>query len=74
MKIRRRYDDAQAAPDAHEALVQRVRALEQEVQECRQLNRRLADVVDVVVELLVPAVDRDDTKLADTLRRLRPDA
>jgi hypothetical protein len=53
------------------ALRHRVKALEVEVQELRQLNRRLADVVDVVSELLVPALDRDDARVAAALERLR---
>jgi hypothetical protein len=53
------------------ALRHRVKALEVEVQELRQLNRRLADVVDVVSELLVPALDRDDARVAAALKRLR---
>ncbi|KQZ67070.1 DUF6752 domain-containing protein [Nocardioides sp. Root151] len=52
------------------ALTRRVVALEDEVQECRMVNRRLAEVVDVVSELLVPAMDRDDAKVAAALARL----
>jgi len=48
----------------------RLAALEREVQELRAVSRRLADVVDVVTELLVPAVDRDDERVAAALRRL----
>lgn len=51
-------------------LAKRVKALEQEMQEVRQLNRRLADVLDVVTELLVPAMDRDDTRVRAALERL----
>lgn len=52
------------------ALSRRVAVLEREVQELRRLSRRLADVTDVVTELLVPAVDRDDERLATALGRL----
>lgn len=48
----------------------RVEALEGEVQELRHVNRRLADALDVMTELLVPAMDRDDAKVKDTLARL----
>lgn len=48
----------------------RLSALEREVQELRQLNRRLADALDVMTELLVPAMDRDDEKVREALRRL----
>jgi len=51
-------------------LAKRVKALEQEMQEVRQLNRRLADVLDVVTELLVPAMDRDDARVRAALERL----
>lgn len=47
----------------------RVRALEAEVQECRQLNLRLAELTDLVTELLLPAVQRDEERLAELLAR-----
>ena len=37
-----------------DALRERVAVLEDEVQECRQLNLRLAELTDVVQELLLP--------------------
>ncbi|MDP9444280.1 MAG: hypothetical protein M3P83_07990 [Actinomycetota bacterium] len=49
------------------ALRRRVNELEQEVQEQRLLNRRLAELADIVQELLIPAVDRDDERLAALL-------
>ena len=49
----------------------RIAALEKEVQEQRRLNRRFAELVDVVEELLVPAVDRDEERLRTLLRRDR---
>lgn len=52
------------------ALRQRVAALDAAVAESRRLNERLSDVIDVVVELLVPAVDRDDARLAEALEHL----
>jgi hypothetical protein len=48
----------------------RVDALEREVQELRQVNRRLADALDVMTEILVPALDRDDAKVKAALDRL----
>jgi hypothetical protein len=48
----------------------RVTALEEAVEENRRLNQRLADVVDVITEVLVPAVDRDDERLKAALKRL----
>ena len=52
------------------SLYKRVVALEQEVQESRRLNQRLSDVLDVVTEVLVPAMDRDDERLSAALARL----
>ncbi len=52
------------------SLYKRVVALEKEVQETRRLNQRLSDVLDVVTEVLVPAVDRDDARLQAALARL----
>lgn len=49
------------------ALRDRVAELEREVQESRLLNQRLAELTDVVAEVLVPAADRDDKKLAERL-------
>lgn len=59
------------ARDAQDA---RLRRLEDEVArlrvavaESQRLNERLSDVLDVVVELLVPAVDRDEERLRAAL-------
>ena len=41
------------------------------VEENRRLNERLSDVLDVVTELLVPAVDRDDARLEAALESLQ---
>jgi hypothetical protein len=41
------------------------------VEENRRLNERLSDVLDVVTELLVPAVDRDDARLETALAELQ---
>jgi NTP pyrophosphatase (non-canonical NTP hydrolase) len=53
-----------------EALRKEVGELRDAVEESRRLNERLSDVLDVVVELLVPAVDRNEERLAESLRRL----
>jgi hypothetical protein len=52
-------------------LDERITALEAEVQECRRLNLRLAELIDVVGELLVPIADRDEARVAEALRRYR---
>ncbi|MGZ4451450.1 MAG: DUF6752 domain-containing protein [Nocardioides sp.] len=49
----------------------RLRALEDEVQELRQLNRRIAELTDVVAELLIPIQDRDEAKVQEVLARYR---
>ena len=51
------------------SLLRRIEALEADVHECRQLNRRLAEVTDLVAEALLPAAGRDD----DALRRALAD-
>lgn len=52
-----------------EELRERVAVLEDEVQECRQLNLRLAELTDVVAELLLPVAQRDEAKAAEVLER-----
>jgi hypothetical protein len=52
-------------------LRRRVRRLEAEVQECRALNVRLAELTDIVTELLLPVAARDEEKLAALLERYR---
>jgi uncharacterized protein with von Willebrand factor type A (vWA) domain len=47
----------------------RVSALEDEIQEARNLNKRLAEVIDVFVEVLVPAERRDPARLREALDR-----
>ena len=54
-------------------LHRRISALEEEVQECRQLNLRLAELTDVMMEMLLPVADRDDAKVAAILERYRED-
>lgn len=48
----------------------KVAELMRSVEENRRLNERLSDVLDVMTELLVPAVDRDDERLAAALDAL----
>lgn len=49
----------------------RLAALEEEVQENRQLHRRLAELTDVVAELLVPLADRDEDRVQQVLADYR---
>ena len=44
-------------------LRERVTELEAEVQEARRLNRRVAELLDIVEELLVPLTLRDEEKV-----------
>jgi hypothetical protein len=50
-------------------LRKRLAELEREIQECRGTSKRLAEVVDVVVELLVPVEERDPTRLHEVMAR-----
>ena len=50
-------------------LRERVTALEQEMQECRQLNKRIAEITDVVAEVLLPAEQRDEERLRTVLTK-----
>jgi len=43
--------------------------VEQELQEARQLNKRLAEIVDVVAEVLLPAEQRDEERLRAILAK-----
>ena len=48
-----------------------VRDLGSAVHENRRLNRRVAELTDVVAELLVPLADRDEEKARELLARYR---
>ena len=54
-------------------LAARVAALEEAVQENRALNVRLAELTDVVTELLLPVAARDEQKLEELLEKYRGD-
>lgn len=60
-----------ARPGEIRELRARMRRLEAEVQECRALNGRLAELTDIVTELLLPVAARDEEKLAELLERYR---
>ncbi|WP_147455846.1 DUF6752 domain-containing protein [Nocardioides mangrovicus] len=53
-----------------DALEAQVAQLADAVSESRRLNERLSDVLDVMVEVLVPAVDRDEARLKAALEKL----
>ena len=50
-------------------LAARVTELEAEVQECRQLNLRLAELTDVVQELLLPVAQRDEQRVTEVMEK-----
>jgi uncharacterized coiled-coil protein SlyX len=55
----------------NEGLEKRLARLEEDVAECRALNIRLAELTDLVTELLLPVAHRDEAKLAALLERYR---
>lgn len=57
------------ARDEIERLEARVDELEAEVQELRSYQHRLAEITDVVQELLVPLSQRDEERVAEVLER-----
>ena len=50
-------------------LRRRIRRLEHEMQEARRLNRRLAELTDIVQELLVPIAQRDEDKVNEYIEK-----
>jgi hypothetical protein len=50
-------------------LEQRVADLEADVSEMRQHNLRLAEIADVVQELLIPMASRDEAKIHEAIER-----
>jgi Domain of unknown function (DUF6752) len=56
------------APATHD-LRKRVAELEAEVQECRQLNLRLAELTDIVTDLLVPLARGDQDGVREVLAK-----
>lgn len=50
-------------------LQRRLDDLEAEVQECRRLNTRLAEVTDLVEQLLLPMAARDEEKIAAAVEK-----
>lgn len=48
-------------------LTRRIAELEAEVQESRQLNVRVAELVDLVQELLIPVASQDRERIAQAL-------
>ncbi len=57
------------AGDRLDRLQQRLEELEAEVQECRQLNIRLAEITDVVEQLLLPIATQDQERIAAAVEK-----
>ena len=57
------------AGDRLDELQQRLEELAAEVQECRQLNVRLAEVTDLVEQLLLPIAAQDQEKIAAAVEK-----
>ena len=57
------------AGDRLDKLQRRLDELEAEVQECRQLNLRLAEVTDLVEQLLLPIAAQDQEKIAAAVEK-----
>jgi hypothetical protein len=60
-----------ASRDAIARLEQRVADLEADMTEVRRHNLRLAEIVDVVQELLVPMASRDEARISEAIERFR---
>jgi hypothetical protein len=58
-------------PGRHRRLDERLRELEEAVQENRRLNRRVAELTDLVTELVVPLARRDEAEVEALLQRYR---
>ncbi len=50
-------------------LPERLKQLERDVHETRRLHQRVAELTDVVAEILVPAADRDDERIRAVLAK-----
>jgi protein subunit release factor A len=55
--------------DLLERYRRRIETLEVEAQENRQLHQRVGELTDIVQEVLLPAADRDEERLAELRRR-----
>ena len=68
--VRRRLVDAVGGGLVSDLLA-RIEALEDEVQENRNLNLRIAELVDVVQELLVPVASQDRERIDAALAKFQ---
>jgi uncharacterized coiled-coil DUF342 family protein len=63
-KLRARLDESTRQV---ETLRWRIHELQAEVQESRKLQQRVAELTDVVAEIIVPATQRDDERIQRAL-------
>lgn len=68
-RVKKLENSPQATVSQIRDLQDRVASLEAELQETRQLNRYVAEVTDIVQEVLLPAANRDDERLNQHLTR-----
>lgn len=52
-------------------LQERVTGLESEIAELRRQHLRLAEIADVVQELLVPMASRDESRIAEAIEKFQ---
>lgn len=64
-RVRRSF----VSPGTATHLQHQIDGLQAAVDENRRLNERLSDVLDVMVELLVPLADRDEDRMREALAR-----
>jgi hypothetical protein len=70
--VARRVRDRVRATGAFDrSLRGRVSQLEKELEADRQLHRKIAELSDVVTELLVPLQDRDEARVNEVLQHYR---
>ncbi|MFC7754114.1 DUF6752 domain-containing protein [Tsukamurella soli] len=67
--MRGRIDRLTWAARTARQLPERLKQLERDVQENRRLHQRVAELTDVVAEVLVPAADRDDARIREVLAK-----
>jgi hypothetical protein len=60
-----------ASGDAVSRLEQRVADLEADLAEVRRPHLRLAELTDIVQELLVPMASRDEDRIAEAIEQFR---
>lgn len=68
---RSRAQRARARLENHVSIRDRLAALEAEAQENRQLNRRVAELTDVIAELLLPLSEQDPARAQQVLAAYR---